>query len=105
MQLGNEAPKNAIELILRQAQDDGLRHAMKLSLVHFFILYVTVCLAVLLVAWLFFLRTRRRSELDARRIFICESCQNAFAERVPYQRPRCPRCGALYEDKAVKESN
>ena len=96
--------KNAVELILGQAQDDEC-HAMKLSLVHFFILYVTVCLAVLLIAWLFFLRTRRRSELDARRIFICESCQNAFADRVPYQRPRCPRCGALYEDKAVKESN
>ena len=78
---------------------------MKLSLVHFFILYVTVFLAVLLIAWLFFLRTRRRSELDARRIFICETCQNAFAERVPYQRSRCPRCGALYEDKSMKESN
>ena len=70
---------------------------MKLSLVHFFLLYVTVFLAVLLVAWLFFLRTRRRSDLDARRIFICRSCQNAFAERVPYQRPRCPGCGAVYE--------
>ncbi len=79
--------------------------AMKLSLVHFFLLYVTVFLAVLLIAWLFFLRTRRRSELDARRIFICETCQTAFTERVPYQRPRCPRCGALYEDKTVKESN
>ena len=78
---------------------------MKLSLVHFFLLYVTVFLAVLLMAWLFFLRTRRRSELDGRRIFICESCQNAFAERVPYQRPRCPRCGALYEDKALKEQD
>jgi hypothetical protein len=76
---------------------------MKLSLAHFFILYVTVFLAVLLIAWLFFLRTRRRSELDARRIFICGSCQNAFAERVPYRRPRCPKCGALYEDKIVKE--
>ena len=78
---------------------------MRLSLDHFFILYVTVFLAVLLGAWLFFLRTRRRSQLDGRRIFICESCQNAFTERVPYQRPRCPRCGALYEGKAVKESN
>jgi uncharacterized paraquat-inducible protein A len=80
-------------------------HVMKLSLVHFFTLYVTVFLAVLLIAWLFFLRTRRRSELDGRRIFICESCQNPFAERVPYQRPRCPRCGALYSMKHVKESN
>ena len=78
---------------------------MKLSLVHFFILYVTVFLAVLLIAWLFFLRTRRRSELDGRRIFICGSCQNAFAECVPYQRPHCPRCGAVYEGKAVKEKN
>lgn len=78
---------------------------MKLSLAHLFILYVTVFLAVLLVTWLFFLRTRRRSELDARRIFICGSCQNAFAERVPYQRPRCPRCGALYENKIVKETS
>lgn len=78
---------------------------MKLSLVHFFLLYVTVFLAVLLVLWLFFLRTRRRSELDARRIFICGSCQSAFAECVPYQRPRCPQCGAIYEDKTVKESN
>jgi hypothetical protein len=43
---------------------------MRLSLDHFFILYVTVFLAVLLGAWLFFLRTRRRSQLDARRIFI-----------------------------------
>ena len=101
---GQQGVKNAVELILRQAQDDGC-HPMKLSLVHFFILYVTVCLAVQLVTWLFFLRTRRRSELDGRRIFICGSCQNAFAERVPYQRPRCPRCGALYENKAVKESN
>jgi len=78
---------------------------MKLSLAHFFILYVTVFLAVLLIAWLFFLRTRRRSELDARRIFICGSCQSAFAERVPYQRPRCPECGAIYEDKIMKETN
>jgi predicted RNA-binding Zn-ribbon protein involved in translation (DUF1610 family) len=78
---------------------------MKLSLDHFFILYVTVFLAVLLIAWLFFLRTRRRSQLDARRIFICGSCQSSFAERKPYQRPRCPRCGALYEGRAVKESN
>lgn len=78
---------------------------MKLSLVHFFLLYVTVFLAVLLVTWLFFLRTRRRSELDARRIFICGSCQNAFTECVPYQRPRCPRCGAVYKDKIVKETD
>jgi predicted RNA-binding Zn-ribbon protein involved in translation (DUF1610 family) len=78
---------------------------MKLSLAHFFILYVTVFLAVLLIAWLFFLRTRRRSELDARRIFICGSCQKAFTERRPYQRPRCPQCGAIYEDKIVKETN
>jgi len=78
---------------------------MKLSLAHFFILYVTVFLAVLLIAWLFFLRTRRRSELDARRIFICGSCQSAFAENVPYQRPRCPECGAIYEDKIMKETN
>jgi uncharacterized paraquat-inducible protein A len=78
---------------------------MKLSLAHFFILYVTVFLAVVLVAWLFFLRTRRRSDLDARRIFICGSCQGSFTGRVPYQRPRCPRCGALYEDKIVKETN
>jgi len=78
---------------------------MKLSLAHFFILYVTVFLAVVLVAWLFFLRTRRRSDLDARRIFICGSCQSSYTERVPYQRPRCPRCGALYEDKIVKETS
>ena len=78
---------------------------MKLSLAHFFILYVTVFLAVVLVAWLFFLRTRRRSDLDGRRIFICGSCQSSFIERVPYQRPRCPRCGALYEDKIVKETS
>jgi uncharacterized paraquat-inducible protein A len=78
---------------------------MKLSLAHFFILYVTVFLAVLLMAWLFFLRTRRRSELDARRIFICGSCQASYTERVPYQRPRCPRCGALYEDKVMKETS
>ena len=78
---------------------------MKLSLVHFFLLYVTVFLAVLLVLWLFFLRTRRRSELDARRIFICGSCQSAFAERVPYQRPQCPQCGAIYEGKAMKETS
>jgi uncharacterized paraquat-inducible protein A len=76
---------------------------MKLSLAHFFILYVTVCLAVLLLAWLFFLRTRRRSQLDARRFFICDSCQSAFPERVPYQRPRCPQCGAIYVAKAEKE--
>ena len=76
---------------------------MKLSLAHFFILYVTVFLAVLLMAWLAFLRTRRRSQLDARRFFICGSCQNAFAESAPYQRPRCPQCGAIYEDKALKE--
>jgi protein-arginine kinase activator protein McsA len=78
---------------------------MKLSLVHFFTLYVTVFLAVLLIAWLFFLRTRRRSQLDARRIFICQSCQSSFAECVPYQRPRCPHCGAIYEDKVVKEQS
>jgi uncharacterized paraquat-inducible protein A len=78
---------------------------MKLSLAHFFILYVTVFLAVLLVAWLFFLRTRRRSELDARRFFICRSCEKAFPERVPYQRPRCPRCGAIYHDETVKEAS
>jgi uncharacterized paraquat-inducible protein A len=78
---------------------------MKLSLVHFFILYVTVFLAVLLVAWLVFLRTRRRSQLDARRIFICGSCQAAFTECVPYQRPRCPRCGALHEGTTVKEAS
>jgi hypothetical protein len=105
MEFGNEGQKKAVELILRQAQNERPGHAMKLSLVHFFILYVTVFLAVLLIAWLFFLRTRRRSQLDARRIFICGSCQNAFTERAPYQRPRCPKCGALYEDKAVKESN
>ena len=78
---------------------------MKLSLVHFFILYVTVFLAVVLVAWLFLLRTRRRSNMDARRTFICGSCQGSFTERAPYQRPRCPRCGALYEDKIVKETS
>ena len=78
---------------------------MKISLVNFFILYVTVFLAVLLIAWLFFLRTRRRSQLDARRIFICGSCQSAFPERVPYQRPRCPQCGAIYEDKIMKEAS
>jgi uncharacterized paraquat-inducible protein A len=78
---------------------------MRLSLAHFFILYVTVFLAVLLVAWLFFLRTRRRSELDGRRIFICGSCQNAFPERVPYQRPSCPRCGAVYHGETVKEAS
>ena len=78
---------------------------MKLSLVHFFILYVTLFLAVLLIAWVFFLRTRRRSELNARRIFNCGSCQHAYSERVPYQRPRCPKCGAVYEDKLVKETN
>jgi uncharacterized paraquat-inducible protein A len=76
---------------------------MKVTLANFFILDVTVFLAVILIAWLFFLRTRRRSQLDARRIFICGSCQNAFPERRPYQRPRCPRCGALYEDKVMKE--
>jgi len=76
---------------------------MKVTLANFFILDVTVFLAVILFAWLFFLRTRRRSQLDARRIFICGSCQNAFPERVPYQRPRCPQCGAIYEDKIVKE--
>jgi uncharacterized paraquat-inducible protein A len=70
---------------------------MNLSIAHFFIGVTTVFLALLLAAWLFFLRTRRRSQLDARRFFICESCQNAFPERVPYQRPRCPRCGAVYE--------
>jgi uncharacterized paraquat-inducible protein A len=78
---------------------------MKLSLAHFFVLYVTVFLAVVLVAWLFFLRTRRRSQQDGRRIFICESCQNAFPERVPYQRPRCPRCGAIYHGEIVKEAS
>ncbi len=76
---------------------------MKLSLVHFFIASVAVLLAVPGAAWLFFLRTRRRSQLDARRTFICGSCQSSFAERVPYQRPRCPQCGALYEDTIVKE--
>jgi uncharacterized paraquat-inducible protein A len=70
---------------------------MKLSLAHFFDLYVTVCLAVLLLAWLIFLRTRRRSQMDARRFFICGYCQHAFPERLPYQRPRCPRCGAVHE--------
>jgi hypothetical protein len=78
---------------------------VKLSLAHFFILDVTVFLAVLLVAWLFFLRTRRRSQLDARRIFICGSCQSAFAKREPYQRPRCPQCGAIYEGGIVKETD
>jgi uncharacterized paraquat-inducible protein A len=78
---------------------------MKLSLAHFFILYVTVFLAVLLMAWLFFLRTRRRSQLDARRIFICGSCQDAFPECVPYQRPRCPRCGAIYHGETLKEAS
>jgi uncharacterized paraquat-inducible protein A len=73
---------------------------MKLSLAHFFILYVTVFLALLLIAWLFFLRTRRRSDLDARRIFICQCCQKAFPERVPYQRPRCPQCGAMAKEKS-----
>jgi len=76
---------------------------MNLSLAHFFILDVTVFLAVILTAWLFFLRTRRRSQLDARRFFICGSCQKTFAERVPYQRPRCPQCGAIYEGATVKE--
>ena len=78
---------------------------MKLSLSHFFILYVTVFLALLLGAWLFFLRTRRRSELDGRRIFICGSCQSAFPERIPYQRPRCPKCGALHNGETVKEAS
>jgi uncharacterized paraquat-inducible protein A len=78
---------------------------MKLSLEHFFILAVTVFLALVLGAWLFFLRTRRRSELDGRRIFICGSCQNAFPECVPYQRPRCPRCGAVYHGGTVKEAS
>jgi uncharacterized paraquat-inducible protein A len=78
---------------------------MKLSLAHFFILYVTVFLAVVLAAWLFFLRTRRRSQLDGRRIFICGSCQSAFPERRPYQRPRCPKCGALYHGETVKETS
>ena len=76
---------------------------MKLSLSHFFMLYVTVFLAILLAAWLFFLRTRRRSQLDGRRFLICGSCQNSYAEPTPYQRPRCPKCGAIHEDKTVKE--
>ncbi len=78
---------------------------MRVTLAQFFILYVTVFLAVPLLAWLAFLRTRRRSQLNARRIFICGSCQSAFPERVPYQRPRCPQCGALYHGGAVKESS
>ncbi len=78
---------------------------MKLSLVHFFILYVTVFLAVLLIAWVFFLRTRRRSEVNARRTYLCGSCEDTYPERVPYQRPRCPKCGVIYEEKRVKETN
>ena len=54
----------------------GAARAMRLSLAHFFDLYVTVCLAVLLLSWLVFLRTRRRSQMDARRFFICGYCQS-----------------------------
>ncbi len=69
---------------------------VKLSLAHFFLIYVTVFITVILVAWLFFMRWRGSLEKKGQRIYVCKikTCRVTVEEPVPYRKPRCPECGA-----------
>lgn len=76
---------------------------MTFSLPGIFFAYLAVFLAVIFSSWFVFLWRRHRSEMSARRIFICGICAAEFPDPGPSLRLRCPRCGALQERQKVKE--
>jgi len=64
-----------------------------------FFAYLTVFLAVIFAAWLFFGWQRRRSELSSRPVHACTCSGARFTSRsdavAPPLRQRCPKCGVV----------
>ena len=62
------------------------------------LIYVTLLLASVLCAWLYYGWTRHRRERDAfRNVLRCLRCGFEFEDKSEEALPPCPRCGAINE--------
>jgi hypothetical protein len=68
-----------------------------------FLIYLTVFLAVVLIAWLSYLWQRRRSVLPQKRQLICSVCGALINQDFPRLRVKCSGCGAVQESGQLKE--
>jgi len=67
---------------------------MSLTLTGVFFAYLAVFLTVIFGAWIFFGWQRRRSERSGTSPVACACCGAALRAEQPFQRQRCPHCGA-----------
>jgi predicted RNA-binding Zn-ribbon protein involved in translation (DUF1610 family) len=64
--------------------------------------YVAVFLALIFASWFVFSWRRHRSEVRARRYFICNFCAGKIPEAEPALKLRCPGCGAVQERRVLR---
>lgn len=67
-----------------------------------FIIYLTLFLAVVILAWIITVWRRQRSRTVVRRYFICKICGGNIRADLPRVWIRCPRCGARHELKDLE---
>jgi len=68
------------------------------SLDHLVLIYLSIMLGPILLAWLFYEWRRQRRERAAfRHVLRCSLCGFEFEDQTSTLLPRCPRCGSLNE--------
>lgn len=68
------------------------------SLQHLVLIYLSIMLGPIFLAWIFYEWRRQRRERAAfRHVLRCTLCGFEFEDQTSTLLPRCPRCGSLNE--------
>ncbi len=69
-----------------------------------FVLYLTLFLAICLIAWAttFFKQRRKKPSLKLEQLTTCEYCHHSFLAPTDKQLARCPECDCLVRQTVLK---